>query len=1447
MRQHRSIIGISAFNTQKRQKNPDGNNDITGMGLQNEARTVILRLALIAVIVGLVPEIAGKIAAGKENDNTVAGNSTRFQGEHQIPLDQKMERPTDFDTALRLKRAEAMRVERSQSLAARVRVLSEKAQQTGLLPVIVRVRAGFVPEGELNSPIEAEAQRFLIQEAQFRLLGEMTGFDQLSIKKYSFLPFVAMRVNTVGLESLLASSTVIDVQEDIAVPPALAQSVALIGGTRAWAAGYTGEGQTVAIIDTGIDKSHPFLTDKVVSEACYSTNSSSQSLSSLCPGGVAASTASGAGLPCGAPGTSCDHGTHVAGIVAGRGQNFSGVAKDATLIAVQTFTQVNTSQICGPGRNTCILAYDSDLVRGLERVYELRNTYKIAAVNMSLGGGRYAANCDSNAGAMKLAIDLLRSANIATIAASGNNGYTDSIGMPACISSAISVGSTTDYSGQPDQVSSYSNSGSILNLLAPGEAINSSVPGGGYANWGGTSMATPHVAGAWAVARQKDPTASVTKILSAFTSSGVKITDSRNNIVKPRIQVDAAIDLLGDVTPPPTAPTAPTALQATAISESQIDLAWTDNSSNETGFRVRRKLGAIGEWVVVATLSANLTSWQNTDLPSGTIYYYTVTAFNATGESAVSNESTATTLAVPPLAPTNLVATARSSSRVDLTWIDNATNETGIRIERRTGANGNWVEVASVSPNATTFLNTGLTAGTTYYYRVIAFNPAGSSESSNIAIVTTMSEGDGGGGQAGAPANLQGAALTPTQVTLSWLDRSDNEAGYRIRRKTGIEGSWAVIANLAPNTTSFQNNGLSSGMTYYYQVSAFNLDGESAPSNEVSITAPSISFIPLNNGLSARSNLLRNQVHYYQINVPIGATRLSFQTTGTGNIDLYVRFGSQPQITVFNCRSANSSSAEQCFFNYPAAGDWHVMIAGYSNNISFYNLTATFQSGTPNDLPAAPTNLSARSVSPTQISLSWSDNSSNELVFRIRRRTENDGVWMELPPIGQNINSYIDSNVSPGLSYYYSVTSLNGSGASAASNEVMVMTSGGETLLPAPPLGLTAAAVSASLVNLNWTDSATNETGFRVQRRTGAGGAWTDNAVVAQNLTTYQDVTVAAGQTYSYRVIAFNTAGDSTPSNEATVTMPGTPSAPVGLQVLLVSPTQATLTWTDTSANETGFRIRRRIGSTGTWSEIGTVGQNFTTFSNSGLPAGTTFFYRVTSYNAVGESAESNEVGVSTPGVNPVPPVAPGGLAASANSSSQVTLSWIDNSNDELGFRIRRKTASSSGWLEVGTVSANVTAFQNVGLSPATTYLYQVIAFNSFGDSTPSNEIDATTLAQASNAISLSNGRASTGALPKNQSILYRLSVPANVAQLVIQTKGIGNADLYVRYGAQPQLNAFDCRSNGPTSSEQCIISRPVAGDWNIMVFGNTSSLSVYSVIGSYGTESTLGFDISRK
>jgi subtilisin family serine protease len=161
---------------------------------------------------------------------------------------------------------------------------------------------------------------------------------------------------------------------------------------------------------------------------------------------------------------------------------------------------------------------------------------------MSLGAGYYDSYCDSDSDqlATKAAIDTLRSVNIATVIASGNDGYSDGISAPACISSAVSVGSTTDA----DVVSSFSNVASFLSLLAPGSSITSSVPGVGYETWSGTSMAAPHVAGAWAVLKSKMPSASVSEILTSLQTSGVTVDDTRPGWFvtgMKRIQVDAAL------------------------------------------------------------------------------------------------------------------------------------------------------------------------------------------------------------------------------------------------------------------------------------------------------------------------------------------------------------------------------------------------------------------------------------------------------------------------------------------------------------------------------------------------------------------------------------------------------------------------------------------------------------------------------------------------------------------------------------------------------------------------------------------------------------------------------------------------------------------------------------------------------------------------------------------
>jgi hypothetical protein len=231
----------------------------------------------------------------------------------------------------------------------------------------------------------------------------------------------------------------------------------------------------------------------------------------------------------------------VAGIAAGRGSTFSGIARDAKLIAINVFSRFTGSANCaGAGEDPCTKSFTSDQIKGLERVLALSSTMRIASVNMSLGGGSSTTNCDTDP--RKAAIDNLRAAGIATVIASGNDGSTNAVGFPACISSAITVGSTT----KSDTMSSFSNSSPLVELLAPGSSINSSVPGGGFAVFNGTSMATPHVAGAWADLKEVSPSASVSTILSALQSTGKPITDARNGVTKPRIRVLTASTRLRD-------------------------------------------------------------------------------------------------------------------------------------------------------------------------------------------------------------------------------------------------------------------------------------------------------------------------------------------------------------------------------------------------------------------------------------------------------------------------------------------------------------------------------------------------------------------------------------------------------------------------------------------------------------------------------------------------------------------------------------------------------------------------------------------------------------------------------------------------------------------------------------------------------------------------------------
>lgn len=425
---------------------------------------------------------------------------------------------------------------------AQLDALFGQAQTRGAVRVIVGLRANYQPEGRLRTAQAVQAQRTAIAQAQTTLLNQMSAHNIQTFRKFSVIPYVAMQVDASALAALATNPHVASVAQDRRRYPSLSESVPLIGAPTVWAQGYAGAGQAIAILDTGVDKAHPFLAGKVVSEACYSTTNPADTATSLCPGGVAQTTAPDSGVPCTVVGI-CIHGTHVAGIAAGKDPGtvgFSGVAKEADLIAIQVFSYFADC--------ACIGAYDSDILAGMERVQTLKSTLDVAAINLSLGGETYTtqAECDATYPAYVDAIANLASVGVATIIAAGNDYSPNSLEVPGCVSGAVSVGSTQDgsFGTTVDAVSSFSNSTAFLSLLAPGQVITSSATGGGYLAMQGTSMAAPHVAGAWAVLKSAKPNATITQVLNTLTGTGKPVTDTRNGITKPRIQLDRAVPAL---------------------------------------------------------------------------------------------------------------------------------------------------------------------------------------------------------------------------------------------------------------------------------------------------------------------------------------------------------------------------------------------------------------------------------------------------------------------------------------------------------------------------------------------------------------------------------------------------------------------------------------------------------------------------------------------------------------------------------------------------------------------------------------------------------------------------------------------------------------------------------------------------------------------------------------
>lgn len=531
----------------------------------------------------------------------------------------------------------------------------------------------------------------------------------------------------------------------------------------------------------------------------------------------------------------------------------------------------------------------------------------------------------------------------------------------------------------------------------------------------------------------------------------------------------------------------PTGLTATA-SGGEVDLSWIDHADNETGFTIERSSNGGSSYTSIGTASANATTYTDSTATIGTSYKYRI---KATGSAEDSAYSTVVSVNLLADTPTGLTATSTSNIQIDLEWND-VEGETGYRIDR--SINGTtWTQLTEPEADEESFSDTGLTANTKYYYRIVAVTGIGNSAASTTAFATTKPP---------QPTLLVGTPTTAA-IALSWKDVA-GETGYRIDRSLD-NSSWSQLATTAANVVKYTNTGLSSTTTYYYRVKAVGPGGDSVASD--TLTKATMPTAP-------------SDVYVY------AASPTSLKLSWA---DLLGESGYRVEKLAGTTWSQIGSDL--------AANKVATTITGLTEGTSYsFRVTAINGSGTSTPsatakgttLPVAPASLVATATTARSVTLTWT-NVATEAGYRIERSPNGSTGWKWIGTTAADVATFTDARLTPGTQYYYRVRAFSEDGVGSVSSTSNATTpasslpvASSTAIAASKPSASVAATFTAALrtggyVPLKW-NAVKGSTGYRIERSTAKSG-WITVATVGKQAVSFTDKLSKSGL-YTYRIVA---------------------------------------------------------------------------------------------------------------------------------------------------------------------------------------------------------------------------------------------------------------------------------------------------------------------------------------